>query len=79
MIVIGAGPTGLMLAGELARAGVAIEVIERQQAVPCGQSRGGGDRSAHIGGPGDEGLLDAVTQRAIPRESAGWHFVAAPS
>jgi 2-polyprenyl-6-methoxyphenol hydroxylase-like FAD-dependent oxidoreductase len=29
VIVVGAGPTGLMLAGELALAGVSFEVIER--------------------------------------------------
>jgi 2-polyprenyl-6-methoxyphenol hydroxylase-like FAD-dependent oxidoreductase len=41
VIVVGAGPTGLMLAGGLALAGVAVDVIQRQ-AVPCGRSRGGG-------------------------------------
>ena len=30
MIVVGAGPTGLMLAGGLALAGVAVDVIQRQ-------------------------------------------------
>jgi 2-polyprenyl-6-methoxyphenol hydroxylase-like FAD-dependent oxidoreductase len=30
VIVVGAGPTGLMLAGELALAGVAVEVLENQ-------------------------------------------------
>lgn len=30
VIVVGAGPTGLMLAGELALAGVAIEIVERE-------------------------------------------------
>ncbi|MGH3671973.1 MAG: FAD-dependent monooxygenase [Pseudonocardiaceae bacterium] len=43
-VVVGAGPTGLRLASELALAGVAVEVIERQ-VVPSGQSRGGGINS----------------------------------
>ena len=30
MIVVGAGPTGLMLAGELALAGVDVQVVERR-------------------------------------------------
>jgi hypothetical protein len=30
VVVVGAGPTGLVVAGELALAGVAVEVIERQ-------------------------------------------------
>jgi bifunctional hydroxylase/dehydrase len=39
VIVVGAGPTGLMLAGELALAGVDVLVLE-QLAQPHGQSRG---------------------------------------
>lgn len=45
VIVVGAGPTGLMLTSELALAGVAVQVLERQVA-PSGQSRGGGINSA---------------------------------
>jgi hypothetical protein len=77
VIVVGAGPTGLVLAGELALAGVAVDVIERQ-AVPRGQSRGGGinPRTAQV--LAMRGLLDAVTQRAMPRHSAGWHFAGLP-
>jgi len=40
-VVVDAGPTGLMVAGEPALAGVAVEVIERR-ATPSGQSRGAG-------------------------------------
>ncbi len=39
VIVVGAGPTGLMLAGELRTAGVDVLVVERL-AAPTGQSRG---------------------------------------
>jgi bifunctional hydroxylase/dehydrase len=39
VIVVGAGPTGLMLAGELRLAGIEVTVIERLPA-PTGQSRG---------------------------------------
>ncbi|MBV8992893.1 MAG: FAD-dependent oxidoreductase [Pseudonocardiales bacterium] len=46
VVVVGAGPTGLMVAGELALAGVAIEVIERQT-TPSGQSRGGWGQPAY--------------------------------
>ncbi|MGA8521222.1 MAG: FAD-dependent monooxygenase [Pseudonocardiaceae bacterium] len=77
VIVVGAGPTGLMLAGELALAGVSFEVIERQ-AVPCGQSRGGGINPRTSEVLAMRGLLDAVTQRAIPRKSAGLHFADLP-
>lgn len=77
MIVVGAGPTGLFLAGELALAGVDVGVVERA-AVPSGQSRGGGvnQRSAEV--LAMRGLLDAVTERAVPRESVGGHFAFLP-
>jgi 2-polyprenyl-6-methoxyphenol hydroxylase-like FAD-dependent oxidoreductase len=77
VIVVGAGPTGLMLAGELALAGVAIEVIERQ-AVPSGQSRGGGINPRTSEVLAMRGLLDAANQRAVRRESAGGHFAGLP-
>jgi 2-polyprenyl-6-methoxyphenol hydroxylase-like FAD-dependent oxidoreductase len=77
VVVVGAGPTGLMLAAELALAGVAVEVVERQ-AVPSGQSRGGGinQRTAEV--LAMRGLLDAVAGQAIPRESVGGHFAHLP-
>jgi 2-polyprenyl-6-methoxyphenol hydroxylase-like FAD-dependent oxidoreductase len=66
-----------MLAGELALAGVAVEVVERQ-AAPSGQSCGGAvnPRTAEV--LEMRGLLDAVTERAIPREVAGGHFAGLP-
>jgi 2-polyprenyl-6-methoxyphenol hydroxylase-like FAD-dependent oxidoreductase len=66
-----------MLAGELALAGVAVEVIERQS-VPSGQSRGGGINSRTSEVLAMRGLLDAVVERAVPRESAGAHFAGLP-
>ncbi|MBV9650538.1 MAG: FAD-dependent monooxygenase [Pseudonocardiales bacterium] len=77
VIVIGAGPTGLMLAGELALAGAAVEVIERQ-VVPSGQSRGGGINSRTSEVLAMRGLLDAVIERSIPTKSARGHFAGLP-
>jgi 2-polyprenyl-6-methoxyphenol hydroxylase-like FAD-dependent oxidoreductase len=56
---------------------VAIEVIERQ-AVPSGQSRGGGINPRTSEVLAMRGLLDAANQRAVPRESAGSHFAGLP-
>jgi len=77
VLVVGAGPTGLMLASELALAGVAVEVIERQVA-PSGQSRGGGINSRTSEVLAMRGLLDAVIERSIPTESARGHFAGLP-
>jgi 2-polyprenyl-6-methoxyphenol hydroxylase-like FAD-dependent oxidoreductase len=66
-----------MVASELALAGVAVEVIERQVA-PSGQSRGGGINSRTSEVLAMRGILDAVIERGIPTESAGGHFAGLP-
>jgi 2-polyprenyl-6-methoxyphenol hydroxylase-like FAD-dependent oxidoreductase len=77
VIVAGAGPTGLMLANELALAGVAVAVVERQ-AAPSGQSRGGGvnPRTAEV--LAMRGLVEEVAARSVPRNVAGAHFAGLP-
>jgi 2-polyprenyl-6-methoxyphenol hydroxylase-like FAD-dependent oxidoreductase len=77
VIVVGAGPTGLMLAGELALGGVGVEVVERQ-AIPSGQFRGGGvnPRTAEV--LAMRGLIDAVTGRAVQATNVGGHFAGLP-
>jgi 2-polyprenyl-6-methoxyphenol hydroxylase-like FAD-dependent oxidoreductase len=77
VVVVGAGPTGLTLASELALAGVAVEVIERQNA-PSGQSRGGGINSRTSEVLAMRGMLDAVIERGIPTESDRGHFAGLP-
>jgi 2-polyprenyl-6-methoxyphenol hydroxylase-like FAD-dependent oxidoreductase len=77
VVVVGAGPTGLMLAGELALTGITVEVIE-QQTTPSGQSRGGGINSRTSEILAMRGVLDAVTECAVPTESAGGHFAGLP-
>jgi 2-polyprenyl-6-methoxyphenol hydroxylase-like FAD-dependent oxidoreductase len=77
VVVVGAGPTGLTLASELALAGVAVQVIERQVA-PSGQSRGGGTNSRTSELLAMRGILIAVIERAIPTDSAGGHFGGLP-
>jgi 2-polyprenyl-6-methoxyphenol hydroxylase-like FAD-dependent oxidoreductase len=77
VIVIGAGPTGLMLATELALAGVAVSVVERETA-PSGQSRGGGvnPRTAEV--LALRGLVDALAAHALPRHGEGLDVAPAP-
>lgn len=77
VVVVGAGPTGLMLAGELSLAGASVVVIERLLS-PSGQSRGGGVNPRTSEVLAMRGLLDAVVERAVPRESSGAHFAGLP-
>src|SRR5262245_36178345 len=42
VVIAGGGPTGLMLAGELALAGVDVVIVERRASQALAGSRGGG-------------------------------------
>jgi 2-polyprenyl-6-methoxyphenol hydroxylase-like FAD-dependent oxidoreductase len=56
VLIAGAGPTGLMLAGELALAGVAVTVVERRVSQELAGSRAGGLHSR---------TLEVLDQRGI--------------
>jgi 2-polyprenyl-6-methoxyphenol hydroxylase-like FAD-dependent oxidoreductase len=77
VLVIGAGPTGLTLAGELALAGAAVTVIERQE-TPSGQSRGGGISARTCEVLAMRGLIDAATAVSVTRGAGGGHFAGLP-
>ena len=42
VVVTGAGPTGMMLAGELALAGIDVAIVERRASQELAGSRAGG-------------------------------------
>src|ERR1700761_2478239 len=42
VVIVGAGPTGLMLAGELALAGIDVAIVERRENQEVEGSRAGG-------------------------------------
>ncbi len=73
VLLVGAGPTGLMLAAELALAGADVAVVERDSA-SSGQSRGGGVNARTAEVLAMRGLLDAVRACSVPRDGAGAHF-----
>ncbi|WP_351225886.1 FAD-dependent monooxygenase [Streptomyces sp. NPDC002133] len=77
VLITGAGPTGLMLAYELALAGVETLVLEK---LPrrIEQVKGGGiqPRTAEL--LESRGLLEPLLHRATPRDPVGGHFAALP-
>jgi 2-polyprenyl-6-methoxyphenol hydroxylase-like FAD-dependent oxidoreductase len=77
VIVVGAGPTGLMLAHELALAGIPVVVLETL-ATRSTQSRAGSlqPRTAEV--LDLRGLLDPLLDHASPRGEVGGHFAGLP-
>ncbi|WP_433654065.1 FAD-dependent monooxygenase [Nocardia sp. CA-128927] len=77
VIVIGAGPTGLMLANELTLAGVPVVVLEKRL-TPSAQSRASGlqPRTAEV--LDLRGMLDPLLDRSLPRGEFGGHFAGLP-
>jgi 2-polyprenyl-6-methoxyphenol hydroxylase-like FAD-dependent oxidoreductase len=66
VVIAGGGPTGLMLAGELALAGVDVAVVERRERQDVASAR---RRPALTH---DRGIRSAGNRRAFPFARAGW-------
>ncbi|HSL08454.1 MAG TPA: FAD-dependent monooxygenase [Pseudonocardiaceae bacterium] len=77
VLVVGAGPTGLMLGTELGLAGVTPVVIDALP-TPSGQAKGGGvqPRTAEIFDL--RGMTDQLLDRALQGEPVGGHFGGLP-
>ncbi|HKH08959.1 MAG TPA: FAD-dependent monooxygenase, partial [Agromyces sp.] len=58
VIVVGSGPAGMMLAGELALAGIDATVVERRATSELAGSRGGGFHSRTIEILDQRGIAD---------------------
>ena len=58
VVVAGGGPTGLMLAGELALAGVDVAIVERRPSQELAGSRAGGLHSRTIEVLDQRGIAD---------------------
>lgn len=77
VVVAGAGPTGLMLAYELALAGVGTLVLEKLPR-PVEQVKGGGIQPRTAEMLELRGLLEPLLERAVSREPVGGHFATLP-
>jgi hypothetical protein len=72
VLIAGAGPTGLMLAGELALAGVDVAIIERRPSQDLAGSRAGGLHSRTIEVLDQRGIADRFLSRGPVAQVVGF-------
>ncbi|OAF05326.1 hypothetical protein AYJ54_22560 [Bradyrhizobium centrolobii] len=75
VVIVGAGPTGLMLAGELALAGVDVAMVERRVSQDLAGTRAGGLHSRSIEILDQRGIADRFLSEGQLAQVAGfaWH------
>jgi len=71
VVIAGGGPTGLMLAGELALAGVDIAIVERRDSQDLPGSRAGGLQSRAIEVLDQRGIADGFLSDGQAAQSEG--------
>src|ERR1700754_2434823 len=74
VVIAGGGPTGLMLAGELALAGVDVAIVERRNSQELVGSRAGGLHSRTIEVLDQRGIADRFLSRGKVMQVAGFAF-----
>ncbi|MEO6578997.1 MAG: FAD-dependent monooxygenase [Candidatus Limnocylindria bacterium] len=72
VLIAGAGPTGLMLAGELALAGVDVGIVERRASQELAGSRAGGLHARTIEIFDQRGIADRFLAEGQPAQVAGF-------
>lgn len=72
VVIAGAGPTGLMLAGELALAGVDVAIVERRASQALAGSRAGGLHSRTIEVLDQRGIADRFLSEGQVAQVAGF-------
>jgi 2-polyprenyl-6-methoxyphenol hydroxylase-like FAD-dependent oxidoreductase len=75
VVIVGAGPTGLMLAGELALAGVDVAIIERRATQELIGSRAGGLHSRTIEVLDQRGIADRFLSQGQVAQVAGFAWI----
>src|SRR5438105_10977276 len=75
VVIAGGGPTGLMLAGELALAGVDVAIVERRPNQDLAGSRAGGLHSRTIEVLDQRGIADRFLSQGKVVQVAGFAMV----
>ena len=75
VVIAGGGPTGLMLAGELALAGVDVAIVERRTSQDLVGSRAGGLHSRSIEVLDQRGIADRFLSQGQVAQVGGFHMI----
>ena len=75
VVIAGGGPTGLMLAGELALAGVDVAIVERRERQELASARAGGLHSRTIEVFDQRGIAERFLSQGKVRQVAGFSFI----
>jgi 2-polyprenyl-6-methoxyphenol hydroxylase-like FAD-dependent oxidoreductase len=75
VVIAGGGPTGLMLAGELALAGVDVAIVERRASQELAGSRAGGLHSRTIEVLDQRGIADRFLSEGTMAQVAGFAWI----
>jgi 3-(3-hydroxy-phenyl)propionate hydroxylase len=75
VVIAGGGPTGLMLAGELALAGVDVAIVERRASQDLAGSRAGGLHSRTIEVLDQRGIADRFLSQGKVAQIAGFAWI----
>lgn len=75
VVIVGAGPTGLMLAGELALAGIDVAIVERRPTQELAGLRAGGLHARTIEVLDQRGIADRFLSRGQRFPTVGFHMI----
>ena len=75
VVIAGGGPTGLMLAGELALAGVDVAIVERRASQDLAGSRAGGLHARTIEVLDQRGIADRFLSQGQVHQVVRFHMI----